>query len=69
MNGSIIERTERLAAELQCYPREENSAWRWLNYWQVERMQLPAHCRFLILLPNINIVINFLQAVSSFNQF
>ena len=31
VNGSIIERTERLAAELQCYPREENSAWRWFE--------------------------------------
>lgn len=31
VNGSIIERTERLAAELQCYPRKEKSAWRWFE--------------------------------------
>ena len=31
VNGSIIERTERLAAELQCYPGEEKSAWRWFE--------------------------------------
>ena len=40
-----------------------------MNYWQVERMQLTVHCRFLILLPNINIVINFLQATVASTSF
>ena len=69
VNGSIIERTERLAAELQCYPKEEKSAWRWFELLAGWENAVTSSLQISHLLPNINIVINFLQAVSSFNQF